>query len=102
MSEIRGENSLRLLRRGLGVQGSFSRAKDALFQDDNERWNLEVLDICTSRFPSELLAPGGVGGCDLIEGDAGGNVVACHDFLHVPHILIDVVAFALACVIDPL
>ena len=42
MSEIRGKNSLRLLSRGLGVQGSFSRAKDALFQDDNERWNLEV------------------------------------------------------------
>ena len=33
---LRGENSLRLLSRGLGLQGSFSRAKDALFQDDNE------------------------------------------------------------------
>src|SRR5712675_656422 len=38
ISEIRAENSLRLLRRGLGVQGSFSRAKNALFQDDNEGW----------------------------------------------------------------
>ena len=58
--------------------------------------------ICTSSFPAGLVASGGAGGCDLVEGDAGGDVVARHDVLHMAHIPIDVVAIAFACVIDPL